>query len=368
MNVRLYRRHKVSCPHRADSNLNNCRCAIWMQYQIAAGKQIKRSAQTSSVLRAQEQVAELTAGKPDVREHLLVDALKMWVEFREQSNLPIEKARPLSERFENFCDGLGLILLEEINTDHLMKFKATLPYKAVTSSSLKIYWSVFTSFFTWAQAMGLISKSPVPNSKVFPAFKIKYKKPEVKIPSAADVKLIIDSAEGTDKLFLQTLRWSGMAITDTATLRRSQLVGNIITGSRKKTNEKFRVRIPNWLADALRAHKCSDPEFFFWCLSKAGEKTLPTTIMHQYEARLRLHFKRLKVTITPHKFRHHFISEQLAAGVSAEDVSDMVGTSPAEIRKTYKHSLAKGNERKDALQAAVWVTMGLDEYGGPTVN
>jgi integrase len=319
-------------------------------------------------------VRDLLAGSPaePQRDVSIGTALKMWVEFRLDSKLPIEKAKPLADKFERFCDERGIILLEEVTTDLLMQFKATLPYRAVTSSSLKIYWSVFASFFSWARGMKLLKDSPIPDTKIFPAFRIKFKKPEVQVPSAAEVKLVIDSAVGTDKLFLQLLRWSGLAITDAATLRRSQLVGNIITGQRKKTSEKFRVRIPAWLADALRAHECDDPEFFFWELSEAGDKVKPSTVMHRFEGRLRKYFKRLKVTLTPHKFRHFFISEQLAAGVSVDDVSDMVGTSGPEIRRTYKHWLAQGNERRDALQAAVWLQLGLDSNGSelakPTVN
>jgi hypothetical protein len=41
----------------------------------------------------------------------------------------------------------------------------------------------------------------------------------------------------------------------------------------------------------------------------------------------------------------------------------MVGTSPQEIRKTYRHYIKKGEERLDDVQATVWKQQGLDANG-----
>jgi hypothetical protein len=46
-----------------------------------------------------------------------------------------------------------------------------------------------------------------------------------------------------------------------------------------------------------------------------------------------------------------------------DDVSDMVGTSPKEIRKTYRHWIQEEEDRLDEAQREAWLKMGLDEDG-----
>jgi integrase len=67
--------------------------------------------------------------------------------------------------------------------------------------------------------------------------------------------------------------------------------------------------------------------------------------------------------MTPHSFRHFFITQQLANGHGVDDVSKMVGTSPSEIRRTYWHWIPEDDERIDARQSAIWRNQGLDENG-----
>jgi hypothetical protein len=165
---------------------------------------------------------------------------------------------------------------------------------------------------------------------------------------------------GSDiRLLAYLMRYSAMAIRDAVTLKRSCLVGNLITSTRTKTDEPFRVRIPMWLADELRALRSHD-EHFFW-----NGVTLPTIIADRHRHPLNQAFKKAKVEMTSHRFRHYFISTTLAAGVSVEDVSAMGGTSPNEIRKTYRHRIKEATDRLDRVQEQVWITQGLDRHGNP---
>jgi hypothetical protein len=47
------------------------------------------------------------------------------------------------------------------------------------------------------------------------------------------------------------------------------------------------------------------------------------------------------------------------------DVSAMVGTSPTEIRKTYRHYIKEATDRLDSVQEQAWLAMGLDKDGNP---
>ena len=76
-------------------------------------------------------------------------------------------------------------------------------------------------------------------------------------------------------------------------------------------------------------------------------------------------FERAGVKMTSLRFRHFFISTTLATGVSVEDVSAMVGTSPNEIRKTYRHFIKEAVDRLDRVQEAAWIAQGMDKDGNP---
>lgn len=67
--------------------------------------------------------------------------------------------------------------------------------------------------------------------------------------------------------------------------------------------------------------------------------------------------------MTPHGFRHYRITELLAEGVRVEDVADIVGTSPKEIRKTYRHWIKEAEDRLDEVQRQAWLAQGLDRNG-----
>jgi len=41
----------------------------------------------------------------------------------------------------------------------------------------------------------------------------------------------------------------------------------------------------------------------------------------------------------------------------------MVGTSPNEIRKTYRHWIKEATDRLDRIQEQVWIAQGLDKDG-----
>ena len=72
--------------------------------------------------------------------------------------------------------------------------------------------------------------------------------------------------------------------------------------------------------------------------------------------------------MTPHGFRHYRITEWLAAGVRVEDVADMVGTSPKEIRETYRHWIKEAEDRLDEVQRQAWLAQGFDKNGNPKAD
>jgi integrase len=359
--VRVYSRHSEDCSHNKDASYLKCQCPKWMQWQ-QDGKPRQVSAKTRSfagVKEAAERQTRILRGevltpKPG-KSPTIEQTVKDWLEFREKNGLGNEKPELMGRKLKEWADAEGLAYMHELTSERVMRFRNSLPYKTRTSGSLKIHWSVMCSFFGWAHGTELIAKNPVPNTKLHPQFRIKYKTPEVIVPTAKQVEKVLASATGLHRLFLLTMRHSGMAIRDTCLLGRAKMTGNLIKGNRSKTKERYRVRIPQWLADALLA---LPGEHFFW-----DGLVTPQTITHRWEMQIRPALKSAGEKMSAHKFRHYFASEQLAAGVSVEDVSKMLGTSPKEIRKTYEHWIKEGEERLDEVQSEVWKRQGLDENG-----
>jgi integrase len=263
-----------------------------------------------------------------------------------------EKAKLMSGKLVAFCQEHGIVFMSAITRSHLSAFKLTLKFKSGNSNSLRVHLTILGGLFRWAvDEGGILAANP------FPKFKIKFQPEEIVPPTTAEVNRVL--ALESVRSFASLMRYSGMAILDTATLKRGALVGNLITGNRTKTHEAFRVRIPMWLADDLRALEGND-KYFFW-----DGKMKATSVAQIYRRLLSDAFTQAGVKMTTHGFRHYFISTTLATGVSVEDVSAMVGTSPNEIRKTYRHWIKEATDRLDTVQQQAWIAQGLDKDGNP---
>jgi integrase len=256
----------------------------------------------------------------------------------------------MSDRLIAFCKDRQIVSLAAITKTNLSDFKLTLKLKSGNSNSLRISLSVLGGLFRWAtEEAGYLNANP------FPKFKLQFTPKEVIPPTTEEVNRIL--ADESVRLFASLMRYSGMAIQDTASLKRSCLVENLITSRRVKTDNPFRVRIPVWLADELRTLPPVNAEYFFYDES--------ANALRQYRHLLPKAFERASVKMTSHGFRHYFISSKLATGMTVEDVSTMVGTSPNEIRKTYRHYIKEAVDRLDREQERSWLAEGLDKDGNP---
>ena len=355
--IRVYSRHSSDC-NRDAANVK-CECPKWIQYQLGK-KQIRESANTryfaQAVKFAEKKSRELSGEVTATPKGVTVEqAVADWLKHRAQDGMQNAKARLMTDKLKVFCSQQGIVLLSTITRAHLNAFKLTLPFRSGNSNSMRTHLSVLGAFFTWAvDEGGILTANP------FPRFKLEFTPKKVAPPEDKEIARVL--ANPSVRLFASLMRWSGMAIIDAATLKRSALVGNLITSSRTKTDKSFRVRIPVWLAKELHALPPVNATHFFW-----DGKILAKSVTRHYRDLLRDAFEQAGVKMTPHKFRHYFISTELSTGTSAEDVSKMVGTSPTEIRKTYEHWIKPAMDRLDAEQTRSWLAQGLDKDGNPNV-
>jgi len=382
MTFRIYRHHNRQKCDSKNPYESRCRCPLWVQFgwkrgdAVFEGKkltapQTKWSLGTRSWSEAQSKVTALEKRLKDFTEGKVVPAgmtveaaLQEWYEFRDQNKLGNTKAKLMGSKLVDWCEKSNILLLRALTTDKIIKWRLTLPFRSGDSSSLSVHWSVISGFFSWAAGMGYIEKSPIPNPKINPQFRIPYDEKEVVPPTKQQVKKILATAAGQVKLLCELMRWSAMALVDAQKFgmsledaesfglskpeRRPVLEdGNLIRGKRTKTNERYRVRISQSLAERLLA--LDSPPF-------PGTES-------KWRARIEKVIEKVGVKTTPHGFRHFRITEWLSASVHVDDVADMVGTSSKEIRETYRHWIKEEEDRLDEVQRKAWLKMGLDENG-----
>ncbi len=381
----VWRRHNRDVCDSTSSYDPRCGCPLHVQFVWKGapgafeGKKLtyqnKWSLETRSWSEAQSKVKDLEKRLKDFAEGKVVPkgmtveaALQEWYEFRDQDGLDNTKAKLMGGKLVEWCEKNNILLLTALTTDKTMKWRLTLSFRSGDSSSLSVHWSVICAFFSWAAGMGYIEKSPVPNPKMNPQFRIRYKKAEVKPPTQKQVEKILATATGQVRLLCQLMRETAMALVDAMkyamsqedaekyTLskpeRRPAIQGNLIRGNRTKTNERYRVRISESLSKQLEG---------------LGEPAFPGTYP-QWRERVNKAIRDASVKTTPHGFRHFRITEWLSTGVSVDDVAVMVGTSPNEIRKTYRHWIKEAEDRLDEVQREAWLKMGLDENGNEVVH
>jgi integrase len=366
--IRVYSRHSAECPNKKDSSYLKCNCPKWLQYQ-QDGKPKKESAKTRSFAQAkkaaEDKDKELRGEVAPVAKAVNVEqALKDWITFREKNGLAVVAHKRMSALLLAWTQQNKIAFMHQITTAGVISFRDSLPYKSNTSTSLRVRWGIISGFFGWCRGSKRITENPIPNNNEFPQFKIKVRKTEVVPPTGNDIAkaiatidnvLVWDAArKNRVRLLMLLMRHTGMAIVDACTLSPEKLKGNLIRSNRKKTGERFRVRIPEWLAEQLRAL----PNLFY---GRTPGDTHTTKMHDHYGDDFRRVFRLAGVAMTSHKFRHFFITESLSHGTAVDDVSKMVGTSPREIRRTYWHWIKEDDDRMDQVQANLWAKTGADE-------
>jgi integrase/recombinase XerD len=148
------------------------------------------------------------------------------------------------------------------------------------------------------------------------------------------------------KAFILTMRYSGLRISDTASLRVDSLNGDRLKLYQAKTGEPVSVLVPKMVSKALHSlHPQSD--WFFW----TGASRI-STVTGFWRERIARVFKLAKLEKAhSHRFRDTFAVALLNAEASLETVSTLLGHTS--IRVTQKHYNPWVKSRQDALDSAV---------------
>ena len=175
---------------------------------------------------------------------------------------------------------------------------------------------------------------------------------------------------GCARAMVLLLRYTALRIGDVAMLTRDRIS---LDGGRwriflrtEKSGQPVFLPVPPDLKSALEAAPPPisniDSRYFFW-----NGNGKPKTHKAHIDRCLRAVFNASSVKgAHAHRFRHTLATELLGRGASFEDVADILGNSPAIVRKHYGKWSAARQSRIDDLMERVYI--GTEHAAGGTVR
>ena len=184
-------------------------------------------------------------------------------------------------------------------------------------------------FFSHAQMAGWVSESPLQG--------IRRPQPDARptMPLSTDeVRALLATAtqKPKEQALLLLLRYSGLAISDAATLRHDavQANGDLVL-RRAKSGELVTVALPDAVLAALDAVAEPGRPHYFWT-----GRSEPTTAANYWRKRLKQVADTAGVQgFHPHRVRDTFAVELLLAGVLIQDVSTLLGHGSVATTERY---------------------------------
>lgn len=277
------------------------------------------------------------------------DAVAKFIEDAEARELGWEAMRKyrnlLENRFLSWCDAKGYRLLKQVDVDALRSFRAG--WDDGASYAVKNL-ERMRAFFRFCHQAGWITANP--------ALAVKPPKLRTKptLPFTSDeMERIIaacDRYRGNKtrvKAFLLVMRYSGLRIGDTVTLRRDRLNngGNLQLYTAKTGTPVF-VPLPAIVVDALAKVETAN-DWFFW----TGNGKVRTAVAH-WERSLQTIFELAEIDDgKSHRFRDTAAVSWLLSGISIEDVAVLLGHE--NTRVTLRHYSPWVKERQVRLESLV---------------
>ena len=348
--MNVFRRHNpAKCKYTSRFEYR-CKCPIWVDGR-RNGRRIRQPLKLRDWNRAQEIVRrwEVEDEKPTKKTQVTIEVwrdqfLEDATTSRHLSDGTLKLYKLLFRQLIAFATAQGITLANNMDLDALTKFRMT--WKLEPLTALKTL-----------ERLRSVYKFAVKRKMVTENYALDLVPPEVEehptLPFPEDEMLRIRKAAASDKAdprasaFVLTMRYSGLRISDTATLATDSLEGDRLRLRQTKTGVFVSVLIPPDVAEALRAVQHKNPKYFFW----SGASKVQS-ITGSWRKRLAVVFKLAGIKNGhSHRFRDTFAVSLLEAGVSMENVSALLGHQS--IRVTEKHYAPWVKTRQDALDKAV---------------
>jgi integrase/recombinase XerD len=371
--ITIFVRHSPDCKYAGDEFEKRCRCPKHLRWSQDR-KQHRVSARTRSWATAEDKkrnIEDQLAGRtPEVTpEHDQRDTqacIDIFIQDKTNQGITekvIGKYTRELARLREFCEDNRVYTVQGITRELLTAFCATWPDQYPSSTTRSKVRERVRSFLRYCYEAQWIPRIP-------PLPKIKIDEPPTMPLTSAEYMRLLDAVYGTVAdptqrakvhALIQLMRWSGLAIRDALTLKRSEIqfdaakkLHRIVT-ARQKTGVPVSVPIPPDIAQELLAVANGNAQYVFWS-GKGEEESATKNWAKYYIAPL---FRAAEIPnqghMMSHRLRDTFAVDMLENGVPLEEVSKLLGH---ESIKTTERSYAKWvkgrQDRLDTLVTAAW--------------
>jgi integrase len=349
----VFRRHTRDCPfygksrHARGSRTCANRCPLWVQGTLA-GERVRKALNltaweaASDLVRAWESAGEIGAVRQQIP--TLHEAVEKYIADARGRNLADESLKRVQYAVEHlflteFCGRHRYRLLRQIGVDQIREFAHQFT-GALAASTIRNRLEFLRGFFRFCHLSGWISVNPVsalrlPKVRLIPT--VPFEDEEVsRMLSAADTfttRGIFGGCRNRRRVraMILLLRYSGLRISDAATLERARIRGNRLFLYTQKTGTPVWIPLPPHVVDALAACPSENNKHVFW-----NGRCLRTSAVKIWEATFQTVFKKAGIERGRiHRFRDTFAVRLLEKGVSIETVSVLLGHSSLAITLKY---------------------------------
>jgi len=364
----IWRRHTETCPHkRKGRNHLKCDCPLWADGYVDGRRTLRQSLKTRDMARARKRAVALE--DPDGPKYKpineAVEAFEAQCVSDGLRNSTLRKYKNTLKRLKTFATEQGIADVQEITPDHLNAYRAGRGLSLIASAKEL---ELLRQFFRFCLVRRWIRDNPSTAIKgprnIQPNEVEPYTAAELDSITAACFNFGRTEYERLRaRAMILTLRYTALRIGDVAMLARDRITKD---GDRwrvflrtEKNGKPVFLPIPDELRLALNVvpaprRAAADCRYYFWngisserAVKGIAERTLAAV------------FKKSEVSRAhAHRFRHTLATELLGAGASFEEVADVLGNSPAIVRKHYGKWSAARQNRIDALMDHVWAQNG----------
>lgn len=353
----LYRRHLAKCPHRErGQNYTKCSCPIWCDGELHA-QRYRRSLSTRDWQRAIRKLAALEDPKaPRVKPITeAITAFENHIQPLEDSTQ--RKYKNVMTHLRGYCAASGLHDVIELTVEHLDAYRSGRKISPTTSMKELQTLRQFCAFCLERKWLDENHAKKIKSPRnIRPEEVVPYSKAEVVMVLRACDELGRGNYERLRaKAMVLLLRYTGLRISDIATLARDRITNGQILLHTQKTGGTVYLPLPGELQLILEALPCprnggARPLHFFW-----NGVTSRRAAVGIAERTLAAVFKRSGVKNGhAHRFRHTLATEILARGGTEQDVADILGISPVVVRKHYAKWSQARQQRISTLFEAVY--------------
>jgi integrase/recombinase XerD len=362
--ITIFVRHSPGCKYAGDEFCKRCNCRKHLRWS-QNGKQYRKKTGTRSWAGAEEKKRELEdqlAGRdpaPKTEGMLLAEAIKTFDANKQAQGIKPRVRKMYTRelgRLREFSEKRGLMTVKQALTiDNLIALRATWNPIYKSSASRAVVQKSINHFLRFCHNAGWIDRIPKLST-------IKIDSPETEPLTTEEYERILKAATGKTRTLIKLMRWSGLAVRDASTLRRTDIHHDKendlyrIIRERTKTGEPLYIPIPKDVAEELVVLN-GNPVYVFWNRQKDGSSEYRHAgKMGEQIAEV---FDTAKVHsaghMVSHRLRATFAVDLLQKGVPLEHVSKLLGHKSVTTTERHYAKWVKGRQSLlDSLVSATW--------------